>query len=59
MTGLERRYEKEELQNILIRQNNGIRSVFEGDIADDEDKLLEVLAVVLQQKNKELFKAIL
>ena len=58
VVGLPREYGKEELADMIIRQNHGIEAVFHGSIASDEDKMLEVVAVVPLLKNPSVFRAI-
>ena len=59
LVGLKRKYDKADLEEIIKKQNERIRVVCEGDIASEEDKTFEVLAVVPLRKNAEQFKAVL
>lgn len=58
IVGLQRQYEKDELSTILKQQNEGIGTIFSGTIASEEDRTLEVLAVVPLRNNPNVFKAI-
>ncbi|KAL5249105.1 hypothetical protein ACHWQZ_G018067 [Mnemiopsis leidyi] len=58
VVGLERNYSKSELKDMVSSQNSGIYTLVNS-ASDDEDKKIDVLAVVPLKNNPNLYKAII
>ena len=58
VVGLSREYNKEELFEMIKRQNSGIKSVFESDASAD-DKKFDIVAIVPLKSRPSCFKAII
>ena len=59
IVGLERQYSKEELHDMICRQNPGISALIEDPTTSEEDKKLEIFAITPLKNNGQIFKAIL
>ena len=58
IVGLNKQFDKEEVESMLKRQNPGIATLFESAETSDDDKFLDVVAVQPLKKNPHLYKAI-
>ena len=59
IVGLEREYEKNELKEMICKQNPGISTLLNDPDSSEEDKKLDVVAVLPLKKNNSIFKAII
>ena len=57
IVGLEREYSKEELKDMICRQNPGISALLEEPTTSEEDKKLDIFAITPLKKNNQVFKA--
>ena len=59
VVGLEREYDKTELKNMIISQNTGIDSLFQSHSSPNDDKIIDIVAVVPLKSNTGVFKAVI
>ena len=59
VVGLQKQYSKDELTDMIVRQNPGINAIFNGQTTSSEDRLLNVVAVVPLRNNPNEFKAVI
>ena len=57
--GLKWEYSKEELTEMIKKQNPGITSLFESTVTSGDDKCLDILAIKPLKNNCEIYKAII
>ena len=58
IVGLTKDYLPQDLQTMIVKQNFGIRALFESPATSEEDKLIDVIAVKPLKNNNQVFKAI-
>lgn len=59
LVGLQRQYEKAELKDMICKQNPGISLLLENSAASEDDKKLDVVAIMPLKSNPSVHKAII